>query len=287
MCTHMNAYHMIGKNIENVFAYESLFFSDPIQFLSIMSSIISLSWAVVSHNKAFTLKKASIKRHGNVLQGTCPKIKYFIRSTVCLFLWRFCTVCSRVIVFALALKVCLHSFNHYVLYSIIITFSTILLVAAPGMLSYIVERNPRRKPMNALWKVISFVIFTLDFVYEILKAGRSKHGKFRQRATTYYCFVFIVTFLTVITWYIMIPIRDDNTFIVLLVFALVLFFMGIAFMMIHYMFCHNSRKDIRKWIPCNEVPAYFTYVKWRIATIFVLTLLILIAAIVVRIFLPW
>ena len=272
------------------------FSSDVIPFLSIIISIVSLAWAIVANSKAYTLVKYPQSQPAKTV---CSTVVHFIQSTLCMLLWRFCTVGSRVIVFALVLRVGLQAFSHSVLYGTIITISAILLVLAPAILLYGLCTGTSFLSWFA--GLMEIFISSLDF---------SKHGllvhylspddylhrlivrnyQSRKQMSAYYCVVFITTVVMVITWYVMLPIKDDHTVTMLLVLALLLFILGIVFMIVHYTCCHHNREDIRKWIPCNDLQLnmYETYtIKWRVAILCVSVFLILIAAVVLRVFFPW
>ena len=285
------------------------FSSDVVPILSILLSVISLAWAVVANRKAWSFLK-QFKRLARKPLAKWDKVIHFIQSTLCMFLWRICTVGSRVIVFALALRVCLQGFNHSILYGIVVAISAILLVFVPGILSY--DLNTRTSKSNAVSSSIMSIFFNcLDFHDVDFHGEDAAHidasSPSRKQATVYYCVVFIITVVIVGTWYVMIPIKDDHVVTVLLLpTTTVLFILGIIFMVLHYSCCHHNRKKIRKWIPCDEIfcetndaeigdPSSSSSSKhhdnfkvlYSVVGVFLVTFLMLTMAGIVRIFSPY
>ena len=259
---------------------------------------MALAWAVVVHTKFWRLLKQEEEGYS---KGTCyDKAVHFIQDTLCMFLWRFCTIGSRVIVLALAFRLGLQCFSHSILYGSIITISAILFVVAMGN-------------VLAPHESIFFVLFnTLDYINVELVEGFTT----RKRAILYYCVEFILQFLMVIIWYVMIPIKNDHSVTVLLCLASLLFIMGIMFMACHYTCCHEHKAYIKKrvkekikkwsWFQCNEFLSYPIYyindnvldhyeniqlgsrsIKWRVIPFIVLELVSLVVAVIVRLVLPW
>ena len=235
------------------------FSSDVIPILSIIVSVLTLAWAVTASSKARSVVKQcdrSSRKFVIKTQTKWDKVIYFIQSTLCMFLWRICTVGSRVIVLALALRVGLQGFNYSVLYGIVLTINAILLVLVPGIILYGVSTGTSKM------KAVSSLLFVLVNYLEFCDNGgefffgvpRVESNSSRKQATVYYCDLFIVTVAVVITWYIMIPIKDDRVITVLLLpITSVLFILGIVFMMLHYLCCHHKREDIGERITCCEL----------------------------------
>ena len=198
---------------------------------------------MVAHTKARTLDKHHLQQN----RKCCGNVINFIRGTLCMFLWRFCTIGSRVIVFTLlwivsasqsltitwgSQCVAMHA------RAVIQYICAAVLVLVPGTLS--AEFAPNFRAPYTI-----FLNF-LDFIDDC-------SGHSRMRATVYYSLVFVLTSLSMITWYVAFPLKDDLTFTVLWVIASVLFFMGIASMMLQYSCCHENKENIRKCVPCNEI----------------------------------
>ena len=289
-----------------------LYFSSDV--MSIILSMISLAWAVVANRKACTVLK-QFNKLDTKSQTKYDKVVDLMQSTLFMFLWRLCTVGSRVIVFALALRVGLQGFSNSVLHGIVITISAILLVLAPGIISSCVLSNRygigygyiiigKTHAANRLMKVF---FNCLDFNHVSSSDFVKVHG--RNQAILYYFVTFIITGVVVVTWYIMIPIKHDSVVTVfLLPIASVLFILGIMFMVLHYSCCHHNRKTIRTRTPCHKLlfceendnkiddrsrskrfedPPDDVKALYSVIGVFLVAFLMLTVAVVVRIFFPY
>ena len=217
------------------------FTSDVIQLLSILVSVTSLAWAMVSYTKARTQYKHRLQQTSRPTK--CGKVILFIRDTLCLFLWRFCTIGSRVIVFALPFVVRnWSSHNGFVPYYVLICLLSIW-VGPQFLEACLPYGNTCREMCTDTFVIVNFMDFHDDC-----------SGPSRMRATIYYCVLFILTSVLMIMWQVLVPLNGDlkTTVTVLSIIASVLFLIGMVFMTLHYSCCHENRENIRKWVPYNK-----------------------------------
>ena len=211
-------------------------FTSDVQLLSVIVSVLAIAWAMVAFQKARTISKHRQQKD----RSFCGKVIHFIRGTLYLFLWRCCTIGSRVIVFALVWIVPVSTWSSST-WKIIYIACAVFLILVPGMLSFVLPLDVKPSTIDAF-----FFVNILDIHYNC-------SGHSRNHATVYYCVVFVLTSITMGMWYVEGILKDDITVVFLSILASVLFFVGIVFMTLHYSCCHENKKNIRKWVPCNKM----------------------------------
>lgn len=198
------------------------------QSISCVTSLCSVSWCLTAYQNSLRLSlsdKANISRV----------------AMVSMFFWRFFTVGARVVCFSLFAS----TFSYWI-FVVVGSHWSVMFVWILLQNTNFCENSAEEFCFNVVAATVNIFCF-----FNLLE------GHTRLRYTIFYTLVYLENLAMIVTWYSFHSTEETWYIIPAMVAVLGLFFVGIFFQLIYYVFLHpNNRfssKRIRICIPCSEL----------------------------------
>jgi hypothetical protein len=211
------------------------------QLKAIASSLCALAWALVRFRRAVLATRSSDSSGISL----CRSLIDFIRGTVALCLWRLFTISARV----LALATFASCFTWWLFVAIGAHYAIMLIWICNQPTQFFIHvdsdgKIKHDKYLEAVFKGFAAFIYVFDFLNLI-------SGHIRLRAVLFYSIVYMENCVLIGLWYFFGRCSSMGEIGVFIVLGMVLggFWIGIAFMGIHYMCCHPDRQQVKCCVP--------------------------------------
>ena len=213
------------------------------QVFGLITSMVTLATVLVSFQKSLRLSLPT-------------KAKLSFMGMVGQFLWRVCTIATRV----LALALFASYFHYYVFVVVAVHWMVMMLwvIKQETMFCVLRDRDGQRHHSRGLEFCFRFLAaFIHIFCFFNLIEGHT-----RLRCVVYYGVMYVENLSLVMTWYIIASTNREVSWYFMpgLVCVLVIFWVGIGFQVLYYMCCHPNnmsvlhvRKRIRWWVSCPQL----------------------------------
>ncbi|ELU04625.1 hypothetical protein CAPTEDRAFT_173571 [Capitella teleta] len=214
-----------------------------LQVLGLISSMITLATVLVSFQKSLRLslpEKAKLTFGGMAMQ----------------FLWRVCTISTRV----LALALFASSFHFYVFVVVAVHWMIMMVWVVKQDTKYCMLSDAdgtfhHSRPFEFCFRFLAAFVHIFCFFNLI-------EGHSRLRCVFYYALIYVENVILVVTWYVTATTNNELSWYYLpsIVVVLFVFWVGIGFQVVYYLCCHPNnlsvlhvRKRIRCCVKCSEL----------------------------------
>ena len=214
------------------------------QLRSIASSIWMLAWAMVRFQKAVIVSQSR-----NQELSCCQMLVKFIQDTVLMTLWRLFTISCRVL--ALATFAACFSWNVIVFCFVHYIIMLVWICKQPTQYFMHIDKNGKKRHDRCLEAAFKgSAAFVHIFAFLNLIGGRT-----RLWALFYYSIVYVENCMLICLWYFYGKCSTMGSLASMIVLVAVFggFWVGIAFMGIHYKCCHANREQISCCVPCSKM----------------------------------
>ena len=214
-----------------------------LQVFGCIISLVTLATVLVSFQKSLRLSlptKAKLSFPGMAIQ----------------FMWRVCTIASRVLAFALFASY----FRFYVFVAAAVHWMVMMVWVSLQETMYCMLRDRDGRHHHS--RGFEFCFRILAAFVHIFCFFNLIEGHTRLRCVLYYTIVYVENLAMVMTWYVVASTNDQPSwyFVPGVVCVLVIFWVGIGFQVVYYLCCHPNndsvlhvRKRIRVCVKCPEL----------------------------------
>ena len=213
-----------------------------LQVCGCIFSLVSLATALVSFQKALRLSQAD------------TKAKLSIPGMAVQFLWRVCTIASRVLAFALFASY----FHVWVIVAAAAHWLLSLIFVCVQQTNYCMLEDDEGHQNHS--RVLEYLFRFLTAFVHVFCFFNLIEGHTRLRCLVYYCVVFLEDLAMVIALYFTASAANQTSWYILpgVILVPLLFLLGIGFQVFYYLKCHPNNtspdhENIHTWVKCSEL----------------------------------